>query len=175
MYEKYPFWIVVVSNLLSLAVYLLGAMILFRVSTVALAIHLLYVAWLVLRLIRGHCVDCYYFGKMCFCGRGKISCLFFKKGDPQKFARMQVTWKSLIADMLVSLVPILAGIVLLFREFDWLLLVMIFLLFLLSSAGNGFVRTTLACRSCKQREAGCPADRFFNKGHSPLVSEKRVE
>jgi hypothetical protein len=152
--------------LLSLAVYSLGAMILYRLSVVALAVYLLYIAWLELRLMGGHCVDCYYFGKMCSFGRGKLSCLFFKKGDPQKFAQIRITWKTMIPDMLVSLIPMLAGIALLFRKFDWALLVMIVLLFLLSTAGNGFVRSTLACRYCKQRETGCPAERLFNKERS---------
>jgi hypothetical protein len=160
-FEEYPLRIVAVSVLLSLAIYFLGAMILYRLGVVALVVYLLYIAWLELRLMGGHCVDCYYFGKRCSFGRGKLSCLFFKKGDPQKFAQMRITWKSMIPDMLVSLIPLLAGIALLFRKFDRALLAMIVLLFLLSTAGNGFVRSTLACRYCKQRETGCPAERLF--------------
>lgn len=165
-YEEYPLRIVAVSVLLTLAIYFLGAVILYRVSAVAAVVYLCYIAWLELRLMGGHCVDCYYFGKRCAFGRGKLSCLLFKKGDPQKFSRMNLTWKSMIPDMLVALIPVLAGTALLFREFDWTLLGMIVALFLLSSAGNGFVRGTLACRHCKQRETGCPAEKLFNKERS---------
>ena len=163
MHENYPFRIVAVSNLLTLAIYFFGAAIIYRLSAVGLAAYLLYVAWIELRLMRGHCVNCYYFGKTCSFGRGRLSCLFFKKGDPREFNRMQITWKSMIPDMLVSFVPVAAGIVILFRKFDWTLLAMTAVLFLLTTAGNGFVRGKLACRYCKQRELGCPAERLFKK------------
>jgi hypothetical protein len=117
-YENYPFRMVVISNLLTLAVYFLGAAIMLRLSIIALAAYLCYIGLLELRLMRGHCVNCYYFGKMCSFGRGKFSCLFFKKGNPEKFIRILTTWKCMIPDMLVSLVPILAAIALLLRSFE---------------------------------------------------------
>jgi hypothetical protein len=35
--------------------------------------------------------------------------------------------------------------------------------FLLTFIGNGLVRGSLACKYCKQREIGCPAEQLFNK------------
>jgi hypothetical protein len=64
---------------------------------------------------------------------------------------------------MVSLIPILVGIVLLIIHFNLLILLAVLLLVLLSSIGNSFVRGSLACKYCKQKELGCPADKLFNK------------
>lgn len=162
-YENYPFWLVAVSNLHSLAVYFLGAVIMHRLGLIWMAAYLLYIAVLELRLMGGHCVHCCYFGKVCAFGKGKLSSLFFRRGDPQKFARRQLTWKSMVPDTLVSFVPMVTGAVLMFRPFDRELFAMVAALFLLTTSGNAFIRGTLACRHCKQRELGCPAEQLFNK------------
>jgi len=36
-------------------------------------------------------------------------------------------------------------------------------LLLLATAGKGAVRSSLACKRCRQRELGCPAERLFAK------------
>lgn len=162
-YENYPKWIVVLSNLQSLIVYGLGFFILFKLRWIWALIYILYVLVLEFRLIKNHCTDCYYWGKACGFGKGKISALFFKKGDPAKFCNMKMSWKDMIPDMLVSLVPIIIGIVLLIMKFDWMLLVAMVVLLLLSTTGSGFIRGKLTCKYCKQKELGCPADQLFNK------------
>jgi hypothetical protein len=40
---------------------------------------------------------------------------------------------------------------------------LVIMLVLLSTIGNSFVRGSLACRYCKQRDLGCPAEQLFNK------------
>jgi hypothetical protein len=35
------------------------------------------------------------------------------------------------------------------------------LLAALSLGGNSFVRTRIVCKYCRQREIGCPAEKFF--------------
>jgi hypothetical protein len=55
------------------------------------------------------------------------------------------------------------GIVLLIRTFNLLLLVLVILLFLLAFIGNGLIRSSLACKYCKQKEIGCPAEQLFSK------------
>ncbi len=89
--------------------------------------------------------------------------LFFKKGDANRFKQDKIAWKDIIPDLMVSLIPILAGITLLIIDFSWLILALVLLLFLLSSIGNGLVRGSLACKHCKQREIGCPAEQLFNR------------
>jgi hypothetical protein len=116
-----------------------------------------------IKLLRGHCVNCYYFGKTCFSGQGRLSSLFFKKGEPIKFIDIKITWKDIIPDFLVSVVPILVGIVILVKNFDWIILSLMVVLFFLGFLGNALVRGHLACKYCKQRELGCPALKLFNK------------
>lgn len=162
-YEQYPLSFVLICNLLSLSIYGLGIYIIAQAGLLPLALYVLYILFLEYRLLRFSCRHCCYYGKMCAFGKGKLCSLFFKKGNPKVFLRTQITWKSLIPDLLVSLVPILAGIALLLTSFDWLLLGTIVLLFLLSSTGNAVVRGSLACKYCKQRKIGCPAEKLFHK------------
>jgi hypothetical protein len=161
-YENYPAWIVLISNIVSLAIYFLGGFIIYQLGFVWLGIYLIYILFLEIKLIKNHCTICYYYGKCCAFGKGKLSAVFFRKGI-KKLAQCKITWKDLILDFLVSLVPILVGIVLLIIKFNLLILFSIILLFLLNSIGNGFIRKQLACKFCKQRKIGCPAEKLFKK------------
>ncbi len=162
-YENYPFWIVFFSNFVSIAIYLIGALIIYQIGLIWLILYLIFIVILEVRLIKGHCTDCYYYGKTCAFGKGRISSLFFKKGDVNKFCKMHMTWKDIVPDFLVSIIPTIAGIALLVIHFNWVILVFVIILFLLTSTGNGIVRGQLACKHCKQREIGCPAEQLFNK------------
>lgn len=162
-FENYPCWIMIISNLVSIAIYLIGAFIIYHLGLIWLGLYLLYIIWLEIRVMRKSCVNCFYYGKCCAFGKGKIIPLFFKKGNPQKFINRKITWKDIIPDFLVSIIPLVVGIALLIINFNWLVLILVVLLVILTSAGNGFVRGSLACKFCKQREIGCPAERLFNK------------
>jgi len=65
----------------------------------------------------GDCVDYYYYGKTCAFGKGRMRSMFFQKGNPEKFNKMTITWKDIIPDFLVFMIPVLAGILLLIQEF----------------------------------------------------------
>lgn len=164
-YENYPLWIVFVSNLLSISTYLIGIFIIYQLGLSCVILYLIYILILEFRLISTHCPGCYYYGKSCAFGKGKLSSLCFKKRAAKEFCRMKVTWKSLIPDFLVSIIPIVVGIILLLINFSWLILFLIVALFLLVSIGNGFVRGRLACKFCIQRRIGCPAEKLFNKSN----------
>jgi Co/Zn/Cd efflux system component len=162
-YENYPCWIMLISNFVSIVIYLIGAFIISQIGLIWLCLYLLYIVWLEIRIMKKSCVNCFYYGKYCAFGRGKISSWFFKKGSSNKFLKRKITWKDILPDFLVSIIPFIAGIVLLILNFNWLLLILIVLLAILTSAGNGFVRSNLACKFCKQRKIGCPAEQLFNK------------
>ena len=165
--ENYPPGVVLVSNLVSLLIYIIGAYILSKFGIIWAIGYVIYILALEYRLLSGHCVDCYYFGKTCAFGKGRISSLFFKKGSPERFGRMQLTWKDIVPDFLTFIVPVIAGILLLVQGFSWTLLTLVIALPLLGFAGNAVVRGQLACRYCKQRETGCPAEQLFNKTKKP--------
>jgi hypothetical protein len=162
-YENYPCWIMIISNLVSITTYLVGGFIIYQLGIIWLSLYLIYIFGLEIRLMKRSCVNCYYYGKYCAFGKGKISSLFFKKGDSKAFLKDKISWKDILPDFLVSIIPLIAGIVLLILKFNWLILLLVIILVILTSVGNGFVRGSLACKLCKQRELGCPAEQLFNR------------
>lgn len=162
-YENYPCWIIFLSNFVALATYFIGAYIIYQAGLVWMIIYVAYILFLEMRLLRGHCVDCYYYGKSCAFGKGKLSSLFFKKGNSKRFCQMKLAWKDLAPDLMVGLIPLVIGIIFLVYDFSWIMLILVIALFLLISFGNAFVRGSLACKYCRQRELGCPAEKLFAK------------
>ncbi len=162
-HENYPVKIVILSNLVALEIYGIGAFILASLFVWLLIPYLLYVLWLEARVLRRSCVNCYYYGKVCAFGKGKLCALFLKKGNPQNFAADKITWFQLLPDFLVSLIPIAAGIFIVVTDFSALFLALLLILIALSFGGNAIVRGNFACKYCKQREVGCPAEKLFGK------------
>lgn len=162
-YDNFPAWMVILSNAVSLCIYFSGFYITLRSGWMVAVTYLVFVLAFEYRLLSKHCVNCYYWGKICGFGKGRISALFFKKGDPRKFCDKKMSWKDLIPDLLISLAPLMIGIVLIIIRFDFLLLLASVIILVLSTAGNGFIRSSLTCKYCKQREIGCPAEKLFSK------------
>jgi len=162
-FDNYPIWIVIISNLVSLSIYFIGGFLIYQIGVLWLALYILCILILEYRLLSRHCVDCYYYGKTCSFGRGRLSSLFFKRGKPVRFIQNKITWKAIIPDFLVSIIPIVIGIIVLIINFNWLILSLMVLLFILGFFGSGMVRSQLACKYCKQRELGCPAQKLFEK------------
>ena len=172
-YENYPFWIVILSNLFSIAIYLTGAFIIYRLSLIWMILYVLFIVVLELQLISRHCVDCYYYGKSCAAGKGRISRLFFKKGNNKNFCKKEMSWKDMLPTFLVSLIPLAVGIIIMIMGFSWLMLILVILLFLLTFAGNAAMHTQLICKYCKQRKLGCPADKLFDKDKRDNRNKKK--
>jgi hypothetical protein len=162
-YENFPWPVVAVCNAVGWCIYGLGLYLMARLGLVYGLIYGLYCVWMELRLLRGSCRRCYYYGKRCGFGRGILCSWFFARQPAEGLAGKQVTWRDLAPDFLVSLFPLAAGIAWLIGDFSWLALALVVLLVFLSSAGTGFVRERLACLHCKQREIGCPAQKLFAK------------
>ncbi len=161
-YENYPLSTILISNLLNIFICAIGFYIFLGFGLIYSIIYLLYVIVMEIRLLRKSCINCYYYGKCCAFGKGKLASLFFKKGN-KKLSECKVGWKDLVLDFLVSLFPLIVGIVALIVHFSWLILTLVVALIIFSSFGNGFVRGNLACKYCKQRELGCPAEKLFDK------------
>ena len=163
IYYNFPFWIVILSNSVSVLIYLSGFIITLSLSWIAAILYLIFILALECRLLSKHCVNCYYWGKTCGFGKGRLSSLFFKKGDPSKFCENSFAWKDMIPDLLVPLVPLLIAIVLMIIKFNLILLFSTIILITLTTSGNGFIRGNLTCKYCKQRETGCKAEQLFSK------------
>ena len=163
MSDNYPIQIPLLSALLSLAIYTIGACILSGFGLIAVLFYILFCLWAEYHVLLKSCRYCYYYGKLCGLGKGRIVPLFFKKGDPSIFLGRKISWKDLIPDMLIFLIPLLGGIVYLFMHFNFLTLALMILLAILALPGTGFMRSCLLCPNCKQRGLGCPAQELFGK------------
>ena len=161
--EKYPLGTVVISNVLNYSIWIIGFYVLSGFGILVSLLFLAYCLFLEFRVLTKSCVNCYYYGKRCFSGKGMICSALFKKGESYGFINRRITWKDILPDFFVSIIPIVGGFVLLLTTFSWLVLILIVVILLLTTAGNSVVRGKLACRYCRQREIGCPALKLFEK------------
>lgn len=162
-YENFPVRIALLSNLVALAIYALGAYILAGFGIVFAVLYLLYCLWIELGVLRRSCVNCYYYGKVCGLGKGKLCALLFKKGDPQRFAEKEISPSKLLPDFMVAIFLVVGAIILLARDFTWLLVAILAIFVILFFGCNAVIRGSFACKYCKQREIGCPAEQLFSK------------
>ena len=162
-YENYPVLFVFICNLFSLIIYALGIYIILQIGLIWIIPYVVFILFLEYSVLKHSCRYCFYYGKYCAFGKGKLCKLFFEKQDPKIFINKKITWKSLIPDFLVFLIPLIIGVILLILNFKLTLLIILILLFVLGFIGNAFIRGSLACKYCKQRELGCPAQKFFSK------------
>jgi hypothetical protein len=162
-YENFPFWMVAISNILPLLIYIIGAYILYRSWVGFFVLYIIYCFWFETRVLRKSCRNCYYYGKICCFGKGKLCSLLFKKGNSKDFCKKEISWIDILPDFLVSIIPFIAGVILLIKNFNWIILLLMVIIIILSFGGSAFIRGNFACRYCKQREIGCPAEKLFNK------------
>ena len=156
-YDSYPWWIVLMSSAHAVAIYALGAIVLSSLTIWLVAPYLLLCLWLEVQVLRKSCRNCYYYGKTCGLGKGRLCALLFAPGDPQRFVDRVVTWADMLPDLLVVLLPLAGGTVSLILRFSWLHLLLLAALLALSFAGNALIRGSLVCKHCVQAELGCPA------------------
>jgi hypothetical protein len=165
-YENYPFKFIIGSNILQLAIYIAGAYLVYLLGPIWFVLYFIYIVILEIRLLKISCIYCYYYDKRCAFGKGKLCSIFFKKAHPKKFIEKQISWIDIIPDFLVSIIPLVIGVGLLVINFNLFILLLVVLLLVLAFPVNGFLRGSLACKYCKQRELGCPAEPLFNKKKS---------
>jgi hypothetical protein len=100
------------------------------------------------------CTNCYYYGKWCGMGWGKLAALFFKRGSIDNFSRSIGIKLAPLTYGLLSLIPLVLGIIAAIREFTIPRVSVLVLLFLVSFY-SGAVSRGKACRNCKMRTI-CP-------------------
>lgn len=163
-FEKYPLWMVFVYNIAMLLAYLAGAYILFRLSWIIGYLFIVYLCILELQLYSEGCRYCFYYGKRCVAGKGLIAAVLVKKGAPEKFCQRKLGFKHFIPQILITLIPTIAGIFLLVTR-GFHLLTLITLIYPVFSwfAVNPIIYGKIACPNCKQGAICCPALEFFMK------------
>lgn len=161
-YESYPLHIVILFILVSLLVFFSGLYLLYLIYPLLSLVFLLYLIYLEVSIYREGCRYCYYYGKRCAFLRGKIVKLFLKKGDPKKFSEKTVSFKDFIPNSLVNIIPLIAGIYLLIKDFNWIILIIAIYPVIILFIGNPILFGKLACPRCKQA-VNCPVCEFFKK------------
>jgi len=162
-FESFPLWMVAVCNGVGLAVYAIGLCLMVRLGAVWGVLYAGFCIWVEWRLLSGSCRSCCYYGKRCGFGKGRLCSWILTQKPRHSPSAKQISWRDVVPDFLVSLIPLAVGIGLLIRDFSWLVLLLVLILVLLASLGTGFVRGQIACKYCKQRELGCPAEQLFSK------------
>lgn len=163
LYEKYPIWRVVIFNLVTLSVYAAGLYLMFLLHKWAGILFFFYILFIEFSVYKDGCRHCYYYGKTCVAGRGKIVPLFFKKGEPKKFCERTLSFKDFLPSLLVAIIPIAAGIYLLIKNFNWLILAITLWPLIVNFVGNPIIYGKIACPHCKQGAKCCPACEYFMK------------
>ena len=162
-YEIFPLWIPFIAILISTISYAIGAIILSEFGIIFAILYILYCISMELMIIFRSCKNCWYYGKICGLGKGKIAPLFVKEGSTKKFANRDISMVQMIPDFLVVIIPLFGGIILFILNYSILILFLMIVLIFLFFGGTAFVRGTFACKYCKQKDIGCPAYEIFNK------------
>jgi hypothetical protein len=162
-YDSFPLKLVLLCVAVNISVYISGAYLMASLGGIFVALYVLYCLLMEIRILMMSCRDCYYYGKLCAFGKGKLCSLIFKKGSPERFLNKKITCLNLIPDFLVSLIPLAVGVFYSVQNFSWLRLFFIFVLVILAFPVTGYMRRAISCKYCRQRETGCPAVQLFAK------------
>jgi hypothetical protein len=154
---------VVTCNAVGLAIYAIGLYLMARLGAVWGVLYAAYCVWVEWRVLSASCRCCYYFGKRCGFGKGLVCSWFLSQRTDQSLCTKRISWRDIVPDFMVSLIPFGVGIAVLIRSFSWSVLLPVVALVFLASVGTGLVRGQLACKYCKQRELGCPAEQLFSR------------
>jgi hypothetical protein len=162
-YENFPWRMVLTCNGVGLSIYAIGLYLVARLGILWAALYASYCIWMEWRLLSGSCRSCYYYGKRCGFGKGRLCSWLLNKNPEPASSKKPITWWQVLPDFLVSLIPLGIGIAVLIMNFSWVVMFLVIILVSLGSVGTGFIRGQIACKFCKQRELGCPAEQLFNK------------
>ena len=155
-FEEYPITTVIGQNLFFLIYFGIGfiGMLSLKIFNIPV-VSLLYAIFLIIMLLfvlRKHlCTNCYYYGKTCSTGWGKLSSLMFKEksGNYELGIKLAgITWG------LATLIPIIGIIISLILNFSVYRLVLLGLFILLTPIN--FISHKNSCKRCKMRTI-CPA------------------
>ena len=104
------------------------------------------------------CINCYYYNKWCSTGWGKLSAMFFKKGNIEKFGTSIGLKLAPLTYGVLSLIPIIFIVASMFQGFAISKLIVLISLLLISFY-SGTVNRKKSCVKCKMRLAcpGCAA------------------
>jgi len=160
--EQHPLRRIIVGNLAMLLWFALGALACWYFYPILGLVYLIVAIVLVYVVLRKMvCVNCYYYGKWCSLGWGKLSALMFKKGNLEKFPTSIGLKLAPATYGLLMIVPLILLIVSIIQGFSWNKIIVLILLLLVSSYSGGVGRR-VACAHCKMNVI-CPGSAIKKK------------
>lgn len=104
------------------------------------------------------CGKCYYHGKRCHTGWGKLSALYCKQGDVKDFGKGISGAIIPLFYGLMALIPLVTGIIATIKNFTFITLVVI-VVFLFVVVMSSFTLRKKSCAQCKMKHLcpGCAA------------------
>ncbi len=155
--ERYPARILCLSIGHMLFSYALGALIFLQLHPWLGAAYLAFcLAGLVLGL-KYRCRFCWYYGRTCHAGLGRVAKFLFEQGTPEEFPLTRNVIPVLVPSFAILLLPLIASLVDTLLRFSQLRLTLLLAYILLVIAPGFPLRKFLFCTRCKQAELGCPA------------------
>jgi hypothetical protein len=153
--EKYPASIVITENLAIILWLLFGTMILFQVSIILGIVYVTAALIMILFVMRKLiCTKCYYYGKRCHVGWGKISGLLFKEGAIEEFTGCPGQKVAPLLFGLLALLPVVFGIISMVRDFS-VYKIVLFSLLIVVVVYSSVISRKNSCAKCKMRLV-CP-------------------
>jgi len=149
--EEHPKSIAVIGNLIMLLWISLGTVACWFFNPIVAGVYLAFAVVMVFIVLRKLvCTNCYYYGKWCPIGWGKLSALFFRKGSIEKFSTGIGVKLTPLTYGLLTLIPLVLIIISIIREFT-VVKAAVLVLLILVSIYSGAVSRKNSCMKCKMR------------------------
>jgi hypothetical protein len=151
----------VLHNLPTFSTYVLGAIIMLLLSWVFFLIYVIITIFSTLWFMRFICAHCpHYDNPKCPSGYSEVASKIFKKRDSKHFNRM---FKKHIAAVFPSwILPVIAGIYLLYYEFSIILLILFFAFIIMGFIMLPVLTRKYGCEDCDLKDS-CPRMAGFKK------------
>ena len=153
--KEFPRDIVLTENMTLAAWIAAGTAISWQLSHFAAILYFGYSAIMILFIMRKLvCTRCYYYGRTCHVGWGKLSSLLFKKGDINEFSSCMGMKIAPFFFISLALIPIILGTASLVHKTSILTVILMAVLVILVIISSVFSRKK-SCSMCKMKTI-CP-------------------
>jgi len=149
--ESFSFGIILLGNIAFLLNWGIGFVLLmpFRINGIPIVswIYLIILIIVQLSLKKLNCTSCYYYGKSCYLGWGKLAALCFKQdsGNQEKGMKLAISYVLQLPIILIA--TLIAGFIYGFNTLNIILLI----IFVIINILQGAVLRKKACTVCKSR------------------------
>ncbi|HUX58932.1 MAG TPA: hypothetical protein VMV47_08125 [Bacteroidales bacterium] len=152
--KEIPLWLVLLDNIPTLILFILGAIIVYQVSTIGTVIFVAYSLFSVVFFWARICPYCYHYGTLaCPCGYGVISAKLFKKRQDKSF--IKVFKKNLVIVFPNWFIPFSIAIYLLITRYTNQTLILTIAFSLIGFVVIPLISKLVGCKNCEIKE-DCP-------------------